>query len=61
MSDQKKSTEEMVERIEVIQGDEALGYTGGSKEEHSGENRPKKSGTLKDGLADNKPEDMPRA
>ena len=58
MSDDKKSTDEQVERIETIRGSEVLGYEGGGREEHSGENRPKDSGDLKDGLADNTPKDL---
>ena len=58
MSEQKKSTEEQVERIEAIRGNEVLGYEGSGREEHSGENSPKNSGSLSDDFADNKKEDL---
>ena len=61
MSERKKSTEEQLEKIEVIRGAEVLGYEGAGREEHSGENSPrKKSGKLTDDLADNKPEQTGR-
>ena len=48
-----------MEKIEVIDGGGALGYEGSGREEHSGENSPrKKSGDLTSDLADNKPEDI---
>ena len=52
-----KSTEEQVERIEVIKGSEVLGYQGAGREEHSGENSPRESGNLTDDLADNQAKD----
>jgi hypothetical protein len=55
MSEQPKSTEEQVEKIEVIDGAEALGYEGSGREEHSGENAPRTSDGMKDDLADNAP------
>jgi hypothetical protein len=58
MSEHKKSTEEQVERIEAIRGSEVLGYEGSGREEHSGENSPKKPGNLTDDLADNQKKDM---
>ena len=59
MSEDKRSTEEKMEKIEVIDGSEVLGYEGSGREEHSGENAPrKKSGDLTSNLADNKPEDI---
>jgi len=58
MNDEKGATEDEVEKISVIRGSEALGYEGSGREEHSGENAPRrKSGDLKDDLADNRPED----
>ena len=56
MSD-KKSTEEQVEKIDVIKGSEALGYEGAGREEHSGENAPRPPRDLTDELADNTPRD----
>jgi len=52
-----KSTEEQNEKITVINGNEALGYTGSGREEHSGENSPKDS-SWTDDLADNSPKDL---
>lgn len=47
--DAKGAREDQVERIETIQGDEALGYPGAGREEHSGEDA--RDG--ESGLADN--------
>lgn len=58
MSERKKSTEEQLEKIEAIRGSEVLGYEGAGREEHSGENSPTQPSTLKDELADNRPEDV---
>jgi hypothetical protein len=58
MSDNDKSTEEQVEKIEVIRGPEVLGYEGSAHGEHSGQNEPRNSGRLTDDLADNKPEQV---
>lgn len=57
MSEREKSTEEQNEKIEVIDGAEALGYEGSGREEHSGENAPRPSDGMKDDLADNAPGD----
>ncbi|MEO8216684.1 MAG: hypothetical protein ABI718_06335 [Acidobacteriota bacterium] len=51
--DDKGAVESEVERIGTIKGDEALGYEGEGREEHSGENEPAKDETLEDELADN--------
>jgi len=55
----EKSTEEQVERIDTIVGDEVLGYKGEGREEHSGQesDEPKSDG-LEDELADNRPEQI---
>ena len=58
MEDDHPSTEEQLEKIEVIDGSEALGYEGSGREEHSGENSPRKKRGLGSDLADNKPEDL---
>ncbi len=58
MGDKPKSTEEQVERIDAIVGSESLGYKGSGREEHSGENSPKRSDSLTDDLADNSPSDL---
>jgi len=59
MNDEKGATEDEVEKIDVIRGSEVLGYEGSGREEHSGENAPRRqSGDLRDDLADNRPEDV---
>lgn len=58
MDKEKKSTEEQNEKIEAIVGSEVLGYEGGGRGEHSGENAPKKPRTLGEELADNRPKDV---
>jgi hypothetical protein len=58
--DEKGATEEQMEKISAIKGSEALGYEGSGREEHSGENSPRKSGKLTDELADNKPDQVKR-
>ncbi len=55
--EEKRPTEDQVEKIEAIRGSEVLGYEGGGRGEHSGENAPKKPSNLRDELADNRPED----
>ena len=62
MNDDKpeKSTEEQNIKIDAIVGDETLGYEGLPPGEHSGQNAPRESGDLADGLADNRPEQMPK-
>ena len=57
MNDEKGATEDEVEKIDVIRGSEALGYEGSGREEHSGENAPRKPADPRDELADNRPED----
>lgn len=47
--DAKGAVESDIERIEVIQGDEVLGYPGAGREEHSGEDAT----SNESGLADN--------
>jgi hypothetical protein len=54
--DEKGATEAQMEKIDTIKGSEVLGYEGAGREEHSGENSPKKSKKLTDDLADNKPD-----
>ena len=57
MNDEKGAVESQVEKIDVIKGDEVLGYEGSGREEHSGENSPTAPKDLQDELADNRPED----
>jgi hypothetical protein len=57
--DEKGATEADMQKIDVIRGSESLGYEGAGREEHSGENSPKKHpNDARDELADNKPEDI---
>jgi hypothetical protein len=56
--DEKGATEADMQRINVIRGAEVLGYEGVGREEHSGENSPKRATDPRDELADNKPEDI---
>jgi len=56
--DEKGATEADMEKIDTIKGDEVLGYEGSGREEHSGENAPKKGNKLTDDLADNKPDQI---
>lgn len=56
------ATEEQTEKIDAIVGDEALGYEGAARGEHSGqesllEDEPAPAGPG-DGLADNRPDQM---
>lgn len=56
---EEKSTEEQMQKIDAIVGDEVLGYEGGARGEHSGQETPDDDaapGTLGDKLADNRPE-----
>lgn len=55
--DAKGATEDKVERIDTIKGSEVLGYKGEAREEHSGQNSPRRSPDLDGDLADNKPSD----
>jgi hypothetical protein len=56
--DEKKSTEELNEKITAIKGSEALGYEGSGREDQSGQNSPDESSSLTDDLADNSPADL---
>lgn len=62
MADEKGATEDKVQKIDTIRGEEVLGYEGSGREEHSGENKPrKKTGDLEADLANNRPEDLGKA
>ncbi len=56
--DEKGATEADMQKIRTIKGDEALGYEGAGREEHSGENAPKADSKLTGDLADNKPDQV---
>lgn len=60
---EEKSTEEQVVRIDTIVGDEALGYKGEGREEHSGEVVREDEATsdntdIGHDIADNRPEQI---
>ena len=57
--DEKGATESELEKIDTIKGSEALGYEGAGREEHSGENSPRKPEKLTDELADNRKGETP--
>jgi hypothetical protein len=58
MSDER-TTEEQMQKIDAIVGDEVLGYEGSGREEHSGQpstDDERREDSLEDRLADNRPE-----
>ena len=57
MADEKGATEDQVQKIRNIKGDEVLGYEGTGREEHSGQNTPVPSEDPMDELADNERSD----
>lgn len=57
MADEKGATEDQVQKIRSIKGDEVLGYEGSGREEHSGQNAPTEPEELQDELADNERSD----
>ncbi len=59
--EEKGANEEQTQKIDAIVGDEALGYEGSARGEHSGQTagrgkRP--DGGLEDRLADNRPDQV---
>ncbi|HEU4523330.1 MAG TPA: hypothetical protein VFT12_15075 [Thermoanaerobaculia bacterium] len=59
MADEKGATEDQVEKIRVIRGDEALGYEGAGREEHSGQDEvDADTGDLEADLANNEAKDL---
>jgi hypothetical protein len=52
------ATEEQLEKIDAIVGEEVLGYEGSSPGEHSGQESEPAPDRLSDRLADNRPEQM---
>lgn len=53
------ATEEQMQKVDAIVGDEALGYEGSGREEHSGQSSAgdeRRQDGLEDRLADNRPE-----
>jgi hypothetical protein len=57
-SDAKGATEDQVEKINTIKGGEVLGYKGEAREEHSGQNSPRRVPGLEGDLADNDPSEL---
>jgi hypothetical protein len=56
--EEQGATEEQVEKIDAIVGDEVLGYDGSSRGEHSGQEVTPGKEEMADRLADNRPEQM---
>jgi len=52
--DDKGAVESEMQRINTIKGGEVLGHEGEAREEHSGQNSPRKTPGMKGDLADNK-------
>jgi len=51
--DDKGAVESEMQRIKTIKGGEVLGHEGEAREEHSGQNSPRKNPGMKGDLADN--------
>lgn len=56
----KGAVESETQRIAVIKGSEVLGHHGEAREEHSGQNRPRKNPGPTGDLADNDSQQMPK-
>lgn len=56
----KGAVESETQRIAIIKGSEVLGSNGEAREEHSGQNRPRKNPDPTGDLADNAPQQMPK-
>lgn len=56
----KGAVESETQPISMIKGSEVLGSRGEAREEHSGQNRPRKNPEPTADLADNKPQQMPK-
>jgi hypothetical protein len=56
--EEQGATEEQLEKIDAIVGDEVLGYDGSSRGEHSGQEVTPGKEEMADRLADNRPEQM---
>ena len=56
----KGAVEAETQTIAVIKGSEVLGSEGRAREEHSGQNRPRKNPEPTGDLADNEPQQMPK-
>jgi hypothetical protein len=58
ITQEQGATEEQMEKIDAIVGDEVLGYEGSGRGEHSGQESEPTDERLSDRLADNRPEQM---
>lgn len=59
--EEQGAVEEQTQKVDVIVGDEVLGYEGSGREEHSGQSSAPdehRDDGLKDRLADNRPEQI---
>ena len=59
--EEQGAKEDQMQKIDAIVGDEALGYEGSGREEHSGQTTPpgdRHDDGLEDRLADNRPDQM---
>ncbi len=57
-ADSKGAVEADVQRILEIDGSEVLGHDGRAREEHSGQNSPRKNPEPADDFADNRPDQI---
>jgi hypothetical protein len=58
VTEELPGTEEQTEKIDAIVGDEALGYDGSGRGEHSGQASAPHKERLSDALANNRPEQV---
>jgi len=56
--EEQGATEEQVEKIDAIVGDEVLGYDGSGGAEHSGQPSAPTKDRITDALANNRPEQL---
>ena len=56
--EEQGATEEQVEKIDAIVGDEVLGYNGSGGGEHSGQPSAPNKERITDALANNRPEQL---
>jgi hypothetical protein len=57
-NDEKGATEEQTKKIDAIDVNDALGYEGSARGEHSGQNTPREKEKMSDHLADNRPDQV---
>ena len=56
--EEQGATEDQTERIDAIVGDEALGYDGSGRGEHSGQESSSTPERITDALANNRPDQV---